>query len=50
METLRTLILTIGVVLGIYLAVIASYLLVPALVFLFVFFVLRESSRLEEPK
>lgn len=50
METFKTLILTVGVVLGIYLAVIASYLLVPAVVFLFVFFILEESNKLKEPK
>lgn len=41
LETLKTLGLTVIVVVGIYLAVFLSYILIPACVFLFVFYVLR---------
>lgn len=41
LETLKTLGLTVIVVVGIYLAVFLSYILIPASVFLFVFYVLR---------
>ena len=47
LETLKTLGLTAIIVVSIYLAIFLSYILIPASVFLFVFYVLR-TMHLEE--
>ena len=48
LETLKTLGFTVLVVVGIYLAIFLSYILIPACVFLFVFYVLRTIRAEEE--
>jgi len=48
METIKTLMFSVMVFVGIYLAIFLSYILIPASVFLFVFFVLSQIRRLEK--
>ena len=48
LETLRTLGFTVLVVVGIYLALFLSYILIPACVFLFVFYVVHTWKNSEE--
>ena len=44
MEVFRDILLALVILVGIYLAVILSYLLIPATIFLLIFFVVREMN------
>jgi len=50
MNTIKTLLISVAIVFGTYLAVFLSYLLIPASIFMFVFFVVRQVRELDEEK
>ena len=47
LDTLKNIGLTIVVLVGVYLAVFLSYILIPAAVFLFIFYIVRNLDEIE---